>query len=253
MCRSHGCRADTAAVQLVADRNLWRMAGRLQEIDTARGRSSTHTARCLGRDGEHFLNEMLCLFFDSNAQVSHKNEVRSKSKCFPDPPSHKMKSGGFVSDDTAIDSLLSYCDPGAQGSQEEVLKAKQPVVVLLRITGVGVRLVTSSMRVVFITAGVSVVWLSTTPTKTSTPEESNLTSGSGLILGCNAPNYLFCLKVLTKQNKKICVVLVVLGLMGLTTCCNVPGLNPTQDFCYIVVPISLSHLISVISLLLAIY
>lgn len=58
---------------------------------------------------------------------------------------------------------MSYCDPGAQGSQVEVLNAEQLGVVLLRITGVGVRLVTFSMRVVFITAGVSVVWLSTMP------------------------------------------------------------------------------------------
>ena len=62
-----------------------------------------------------------------------------------------------------IDSLLSYCDPGAQGSQVEVLNAKQPGVVLLRIMGVRVRLVTFSIRVVLITAGVSVVWLTTRP------------------------------------------------------------------------------------------
>lgn len=62
-----------------------------------------------------------------------------------------------------IDSLLSYWDPGAQGSQVETLKAEQPGVVLLKITGVGVRLVASSMRVLFITAGVSVVWLITMP------------------------------------------------------------------------------------------
>lgn len=60
-------------------------------------------------------------------------------------------------------SLLSYCDPGAQGSQAEMLNAEQPGVVLLRITGVGVTLVTFSIRVVFITAGVSVVWLTTRP------------------------------------------------------------------------------------------
>lgn len=63
------------------------------------------------------------------------------------------------------DSLLSYCDPGAHGSQAERLKAKQPEVVLLKITGVGVRLVTFSMRVVSVTAGVSVVWLTTMPEK----------------------------------------------------------------------------------------
>lgn len=68
-----------------------------------------------------------------------------------------------MSDDPVTDSLLSYCDPGAQGSQVEVLNAEQPGVVLLRITGVGVRLVTLSKRVVFITAGVSVVWLITMP------------------------------------------------------------------------------------------
>lgn len=62
-----------------------------------------------------------------------------------------------------INSLLSYCDPGAQGSQEERLKAKQPGVVLLKVTGVTVRPVTFSMIVVFITAGVSVVWLTTMP------------------------------------------------------------------------------------------
>lgn len=68
-----------------------------------------------------------------------------------------------MSDDTVNVSLLSYCDPGAQGSQVEVLNAKQLGVVLLRITGVTVRLVAFSMKVVFITAGVSVVWLSTMP------------------------------------------------------------------------------------------
>lgn len=62
-----------------------------------------------------------------------------------------------------VDSLLSYCDPGAQGSHVEVLNAAQPGVVLLRITGVVVRLVTFSIRVVSITAGVSVVWLTTKP------------------------------------------------------------------------------------------
>ena len=58
---------------------------------------------------------------------------------------------------------MSYCDPGAQGLQEVTLKAEQPGVVLLKITGVGVRLVGLSVRVVFITAGVSVVWLITMP------------------------------------------------------------------------------------------
>lgn len=62
-----------------------------------------------------------------------------------------------------VDSLLSYCDPGAQGSQVDVLNAAQPGVVVLRITGVGVRLVTFSMSVVLITAGLSVVWLTTRP------------------------------------------------------------------------------------------
>lgn len=68
-----------------------------------------------------------------------------------------------MSDDTVTDSLLSYWDPGAQGSQVEVLNAKQPGVVLLRITGVTVRPVTFSMKVVFTTAGASVVWLTTMP------------------------------------------------------------------------------------------
>lgn len=62
-----------------------------------------------------------------------------------------------------VDLLLSYCDPGAQGSHVEVLKAEQPGVVLLMVTGVTVRTVMFSMRVVFITAGVSVVWPSTMP------------------------------------------------------------------------------------------
>lgn len=44
-----------------------------------------------------------------------------------------------------------------------MLYSKQPGVVLLRITGVTVRLVTFWMSVVFITAGVSVVWLNTMP------------------------------------------------------------------------------------------
>lgn len=68
-----------------------------------------------------------------------------------------------MSDDVAADSLLSYCDPGAQGSQVEMLNAEQPGVVLLRITGVIVKTVTFSMRVVLVTAGVSVVWLTTMP------------------------------------------------------------------------------------------
>lgn len=68
-----------------------------------------------------------------------------------------------MSDDKVNVSLLSYCDPGAQRSQVEVLYAEQPGVVLLRITGVGVILVMFSTRVVFITAGVSVVWLTTKP------------------------------------------------------------------------------------------
>lgn len=63
------------------------------------------------------------------------------------------------------DSLLSYCDPGAHGSQAERLKVKQPEVVLLKITGVGVRLVTFSIRVVSVTAGVRVAWLTTKPEK----------------------------------------------------------------------------------------
>lgn len=75
----------------------------------------------------------------------------------------KQESADLMSDDKVNVSLLSYCDPGAQGSQVEVLNAEQPGVVLLRITGVVVRLVTFSTRVVFITAGVSVVWLTTRP------------------------------------------------------------------------------------------
>lgn len=68
-----------------------------------------------------------------------------------------------MSDDIITDSLLSHWDPGAQGSQVEVLNAKQPGVVLLRITGVTVSSVTFSMRVVSTMAGVSVVWLTTMP------------------------------------------------------------------------------------------
>lgn len=52
LCRSPGCMADTAAVQQVADRNPCCMADRLQEIDTARGQNSMHTAGCLGRGRE---------------------------------------------------------------------------------------------------------------------------------------------------------------------------------------------------------
>lgn len=62
---------------------------------------------------------------------------------------------------------MSYCDPGAQGSQVDVSKAKQPGVVLTRVTGVAVRVVTFSARVVLITAGVSVVWPSTVPATTT--------------------------------------------------------------------------------------
>lgn len=61
------------------------------------------------------------------------------------------------------DSLLSYCDPGAHISQVERLNVPQPGVVLLRITGVTVRLVTFSMRTVLITVGLGVVWLSAMP------------------------------------------------------------------------------------------
>lgn len=63
------------------------------------------------------------------------------------------------------DSLLSYCDPGAHCSQVERLNAPQPGVVLLRITGVTVRLVTFSARAVLITVGLGVVWPSVMPTK----------------------------------------------------------------------------------------
>lgn len=45
----------------------------------------------------------------------------------------------------------------------EVLNAAQPGVVLLRIMGVTVRVVTFSVRAVLITVGLSVVWLSATP------------------------------------------------------------------------------------------
>lgn len=58
---------------------------------------------------------------------------------------------------------MSYCDPGAQASQVEALKLKQPGVVLLKITGVGVTTVAFCTTVVFITAGASVVWLCTKP------------------------------------------------------------------------------------------
>lgn len=55
------------------------------------------------------------------------------------------------------DSLLSYRDPGAQGSQVEVLNSEQPWVVLLTIAVVGLKLVTFWIRVVLVTAGESVV------------------------------------------------------------------------------------------------
>lgn len=71
----------------------------------------------------------------------------------------------MTSDDKGSVSLLSYCDPGAQGSQVDVLNAKQPGVVLLGVTGVVVSPVTFSMTVVFVTAGVSVVWLATSPAR----------------------------------------------------------------------------------------
>lgn len=50
LCRSPGCRADIAAVQQVADRNLCCRAGRLQKTDRARGQHSTDTAGCLDRE-----------------------------------------------------------------------------------------------------------------------------------------------------------------------------------------------------------
>ncbi len=67
-----------------------------------------------------------------------------------------------MSDDAVSDSLLSYCDPGGHGSQVEMLNAEQ-LGVVLRVRGVRVAVVTFSMKVVVITAGVGVVWLSTMP------------------------------------------------------------------------------------------
>lgn len=61
--RSRGRTANTAAVQPVADRTLWCMADRLQEIHITRDQNSTSKTVYLEKDGEAFQNECPLLHF----------------------------------------------------------------------------------------------------------------------------------------------------------------------------------------------
>lgn len=54
LCSSHGCRANTAAAHLVADKSPCYIAGRPQEIDTAQGQSSMNITECLGKEILYF-------------------------------------------------------------------------------------------------------------------------------------------------------------------------------------------------------
>lgn len=59
LCSSHGCRANTAAAHLVADKSLCYIAGRPQETDIAQGQSSMNITECLGKERDiYFL--ILC-------------------------------------------------------------------------------------------------------------------------------------------------------------------------------------------------
>lgn len=49
LCTRQGCRANTAAAHLVADKSPCYMAGTLQEIDTAQGQSSMNITEYLGK------------------------------------------------------------------------------------------------------------------------------------------------------------------------------------------------------------
>lgn len=91
-------------------------------------------------------------------RVSGDLRVKKTSFCF-----FKKTNVCIISRRPSPALLLSYCDPGAQDSQLEVLNAAQPGVVLLRVTGVTLSVATFSDRVVLTTAGASVVWLSTIP------------------------------------------------------------------------------------------
>lgn len=122
LCRSRGCRADSAADPPVAGRSRRCTADTLQEIDTARGQDSRHTGGCLRAE-------------------------RDSSDL--DEPRLLLSDHG--------DSLLSYWDPGMQASHVDVLNVKQPDVVLLGLTEVRVVAVPFSMSVVLTNAGASVV------------------------------------------------------------------------------------------------
>lgn len=65
-CRSPGCKVDTAAVLLVADKILWCMAGTRQEIHTALSQDSTCTEGCLGG-----IDKKLILLFIFAALISY--------------------------------------------------------------------------------------------------------------------------------------------------------------------------------------
>lgn len=109
------------------------MAGRLQETDTAQRQNSTNTSGYL-QEKRNTLNLGLCKA-GSGCRGNGEGGERTR------PPS----------------SLLSNCDPGAQGSQVEVLNAVQLGVVVLRITGVPVTVVTLSEGVALAGAAVGVV------------------------------------------------------------------------------------------------
>lgn len=61
LCSSHGCRANTAAAHLVADKSLCYMAGRLQEIDTVPGQDSMNTTECLEKERDILVFLILCV------------------------------------------------------------------------------------------------------------------------------------------------------------------------------------------------
>lgn len=136
LCSSHGYRANTVVVQIGADKNLCCTAGRLQETDTAQRQNSTNTSGYL-QEKETPSTSAFVRQLGLPWRLSLQGEGGERTR----PPS----------------SLLSNCDPGAQGSQVEVLSAAQLGVVLLRITGVAVTVVTLSKGAVLVGAGVGVV------------------------------------------------------------------------------------------------
>lgn len=86
LCRSHGHRESTAAVQTEADRNLCCIADRLREINRAQVQRSTNTARWLVRDRIEkqfcfFKNLGLCSLNDNvNCYLINKLEMTNIEK-----------------------------------------------------------------------------------------------------------------------------------------------------------------------------